>query len=260
MARKKTGYSKSKFNAVRHGLLARKTVLPWENEKDYQAILMGVCKEFCPIGALEENFVASIASIIWRQTRLQEAEGALYRSKLIAESDPVVEQHSFQSTVCAAVIGQNLPISPHALQLGDFELQSDPATYTALKAELAVLHRAQTKFEADGMAATIPTLTQPFIDDWQVCRDEQDEVDAYEDSEDDVFAGWLDSQIRSCQARIARHEHAPAIRAQRLGQAYLAPALDNLARYEAHLDRRLEKAVAGFYRLKQMKIAFPARD
>jgi hypothetical protein len=32
-------YGETRFNALRHGILSRYTVLPWEDEADYQALL-----------------------------------------------------------------------------------------------------------------------------------------------------------------------------------------------------------------------------
>jgi hypothetical protein len=35
----------TRYNAVRHGLLARYTVLPWENRDEYEALLLELAEE-----------------------------------------------------------------------------------------------------------------------------------------------------------------------------------------------------------------------
>lgn len=44
------GYLVSKFNAVRHGVLSRYTVLPWESAEDYGDLLQALVAEHQPVG------------------------------------------------------------------------------------------------------------------------------------------------------------------------------------------------------------------
>jgi hypothetical protein len=48
-------------------------------------------------------------------------------------------------------------------------------------------------------------------------------------------------------------ENRGAIRDQALGIAYAAPDLDVPARYEVHLDRKLERTLAMLFRLKELR-------
>ena len=52
---------------------------------------------------------------------------------------------------------------------------------------------------------------------------------------------------------IAELEHRDAIRDQALGAAYAAHDLDVPARYEVHLDRKLERTLAMLFRLKELR-------
>lgn len=52
---------------------------------------------------------------------------------------------------------------------------------------------------------------------------------------------------------IAELEHRDAIREQALGAAYAAPDLDVPARYEVHLDRKLERTLAMLVRLRELR-------
>jgi hypothetical protein len=72
----------TRFNALRHGVLSRYTVLPWENTDEYQAIVAALVAEHGPQGPTEEHLIEEIASIMWRKRRLRLAEAAAYRRGL----------------------------------------------------------------------------------------------------------------------------------------------------------------------------------
>ena len=44
------GYELTRFNALRHGVLSRYTVLPWEDEGEYRALLEALVAEHVPTG------------------------------------------------------------------------------------------------------------------------------------------------------------------------------------------------------------------
>ncbi len=80
-------YETTRFNALRHGVLSRYTVLPWEDEAEYQALLDALVAEHAPQGPTEEHLVEELAGIIWRKRRLRLAESAIYREELRRDAD-----------------------------------------------------------------------------------------------------------------------------------------------------------------------------
>jgi hypothetical protein len=60
----------------------RATVLPWEDEGEYQTLLNALVAEHTPKGPTEEHLVEELAGIFWRKRRLRLAEAAVYRDKL----------------------------------------------------------------------------------------------------------------------------------------------------------------------------------
>jgi hypothetical protein len=52
---------------------------------------------------------------------------------------------------------------------------------------------------------------------------------------------------------IAELEHRDAIREQAFGSAYTSQRLEVTARYEVHLDRKLERALAMLIRLRELR-------
>jgi hypothetical protein len=76
-----TGTEITRFNALRHGVLSRYTVLPWENSDEYRAVVEALVAEHVPQGPTEEHLVEEIAGILWRKRRLRLGEAAAHRSK-----------------------------------------------------------------------------------------------------------------------------------------------------------------------------------
>ena len=69
------GTELTRFNALRHGLLSRYTVLPWEDADEYEAVLAALAAEHAPQGPTEEHLVEELAGVVWRKRRLINLEG-----------------------------------------------------------------------------------------------------------------------------------------------------------------------------------------
>src|SRR5450759_2936088 len=60
------GYDVTRFNALRHGVLSRYTVLPWEDVDEYRGLVSALVTEHAPQGLTEEHLVEELAGIVWR--------------------------------------------------------------------------------------------------------------------------------------------------------------------------------------------------
>jgi hypothetical protein len=69
-----SGYEAVRFNAMKHGILSRYTVLSHENDADYESLVNSLMAEHLPAGATEQHLVEELASIIWRKRRVLQAE------------------------------------------------------------------------------------------------------------------------------------------------------------------------------------------
>jgi hypothetical protein len=49
------GYEVTRFNALRHGLLSKYAVLPWENREEYLTLVEALLAEHKPQGPTEEH-------------------------------------------------------------------------------------------------------------------------------------------------------------------------------------------------------------
>jgi hypothetical protein len=76
------GTELTRFNALRHGVLSRYTVLPWEDVEEYSAVLASLVAEHRPLGTTEEHLVEELAGVLWRKRRFRLAEAAAHRRGL----------------------------------------------------------------------------------------------------------------------------------------------------------------------------------
>ena len=93
----KASYQITRFNALKHGILARRVVLPHEDAGEFAALLAALVEEYQPTGPTEAHLVGELAAIMWRQRRVLLAEGAAINAGLLA-----VTQRSFDSPIESA--------------------------------------------------------------------------------------------------------------------------------------------------------------
>ncbi len=75
---KVNSYELSAFNATKHGILSRHTVLPWESTEEYRALLDSLYADLGPQTVIENHLIEEMAGVIWRKERLKKAEQAVY--------------------------------------------------------------------------------------------------------------------------------------------------------------------------------------
>jgi hypothetical protein len=57
------GYQRSRLNAIRHGILFRHLLLPWEDRSEYDDLLESLVTEHRPNGPTEEHLVEELATL-----------------------------------------------------------------------------------------------------------------------------------------------------------------------------------------------------
>jgi hypothetical protein len=81
-------------NPVRHGLLARDAMLPWEQYSRYQELLRNLIEFHEPDGPTERHLVEELAGIMWRKRRLGPAERQVYLEAMLGDRDePILEKY-----------------------------------------------------------------------------------------------------------------------------------------------------------------------
>lgn len=256
VASEATGTEITRFNALRHGVLSRYTVLPWEDEGEYRSLVAALMHEHAPQGPTEEHLVEEVAGVLWRKRRLRLAEAAAYRRGLDRTLSP------FSETVSAALV--------HIGTSGQSERVIDAVRETAVETEedIAVTEAAEGMAQSalelldsrsnDAYAAALAALHADTREWWMdVLAGESDELDvggqpATEDAEG--LRGFLEAKVLPWfETRKLQLANRPLIREQAFGEALDTGKLERLGRYEVHLDRKLERMLAMLLRLKDLR-------
>ncbi|WP_284155024.1 hypothetical protein [Sulfuricystis thermophila] len=244
-----------RFNAVKHGILSRCTVLPHEDAAEFADLLAALVDEHQPAGATEMHLVEDLAAIMWRKRRVMVAEGAtINRGLLSVVNDRHDEDWHSPSPVMAAVpFERGLP--KQGTDLRDLVGMS-PADVTERQREaqhdLAATERAAAILRRGGDDAYDKALRALLPDsrDWW-----QEYVD---DEEYPATAEGLAEFIREhlmplCIAMQRQAQHHEAIKAQAIGEGLQVHRLEKIARYETHLDRKFERTLAMLVKLKELR-------
>jgi len=246
----------TRFNALKHGLLSRYTVLPWENETEYRDLVDALAAEHAPQGPTEEHLVEELAGIFWRKRRLRLAEAAAHRRGLEATKSPyghtvasalVLADCSGQSEWVGSAIRST--VSETQVDIVDIE-ENEAMTRRALD----LLNSKRNNSYKDALAV----LREDTRDWWAEALEsepsgpEEDEKPATPDAEglrrflQEQLLPWFENQKKEMMNR-------PLVREQAFGEALDPDKLERLGRYEVHLDRKLERTLAMLLRLKELR-------
>ena len=267
-----SGTEITRFNALKHGVLSRYTVLPWENADEYHAIVAALVAEHAPQGPTEEHLVEEIAGIMWRKRRLRLAEAAAHRRGL----EETLE--SYRETVKVALVHLGATAADTQEDMADMDervvdairataadTQEDMADMAADEAmtrrALELLGSKRNDAYEAGLAAYeagLAALREDIQSLWadRLARDPdklgEDEQPATADVEglrrflEGEVLPWFDNRRKELANR-------PLIREQAFGEALDPDKLERLGRYEIHLDRKLERMLAMLLRLKDLR-------
>jgi hypothetical protein len=247
MSDKTEGYDKTRFNALRHGVLSRYTVLPWEDAGEYQALLEGLVAEHTPDGPTQEHLVEEIAGIFWRKRRLRVSECATFRRGLAKIGAP---DHQ---TVAAALI--HVDFEKQATIKTD-EIVSIHKEGTALGHAIEILKSGKPSKYDKALNRLGPEIQTRWAEVTKSRRMELIAFDTVEPSyaaDADGLLQFLESEAHGLESRRTELENPELIRDQSLGEALRPDLMDALVRYEVHLDRKLERMLSVLVRLKELR-------
>ena len=215
-------YEFARFNALRHGVLSRHTVLPWEDGEEYRVLLEALVAEHKPEGPTEEHLVEELAGIIWRKRRLRLGESAVHHRALRRASDP------HQDTVDAALI--NMAGNVDANCVGDAVRTTDEQTAeeTAdLKEDQAMTEEALRILASPSPSAYSRALAALRDDTqrwWQqqlssAPEDYDEEHEPYSADAESLKRFIEDKVLPWYEKRRQELQNRPLIRAQAFGEA-----------------------------------------
>jgi hypothetical protein len=246
----------TRFNALRHGVLSRYTVLPWENADEYRAVVEALVAEHGPQGPTEEHLVEEIAGILWRKRRLRLAEAAAHRRGLEGTLA------SYRETVKVALVhldttGQSERVVD-AIRATVADTQEDMAD---MAADEAMTRRALELLGSkrnDAYEAALAALREDTQAWWAdvLARDPDEMEESEEPATADVesLRHFLEGEVLPWfENRRKELANRPLIREQAFGEALDPDKLERLGRYEIHLDRKRERMLTMLLRLKDLR-------
>jgi hypothetical protein len=248
LAQAASGYEVVRFNALKHGILSRYTVLSHESHADYESLVSSLMDEHLPAGATEQHLIEELASVIWRKRRVLQAEGATINKGL-------KESARSAKTVMPAAVPFDRGLSGEHTDLRDL---MDLTTTDVAEAQKDARHdldatqKASTILRKGGANAFEKALRalQDDSRDWWAGQVEEEEFTA--DAEG--LASFIDSHLHPfCITQEKEARHHEAIKNQAVGEGLHAYKLEKLSRYETHLDRKFERTLAMLIKLKDLR-------
>lgn len=245
-----------RFNALRHGVLSRYTVLPWEDADEYNGLVAGLVAEHAPHGPTEKHLVEELAGIVWRKRRLRLADAAAHRRGLEGTLS------SYRETVKMALV--HLDSSDQSERVVDAVRTTAADTdedIRDMQEDEAVTHRAikllgfkrNDAYEA-AMAALRDDTRQWWVDTLAQDHEELEEGEVPPTADGEGLRLFLEGKVLPWFASRAKElANRPLIREQAFGEALDIHKLEQLSRYEVHLDRKLERMLSMLLRLKDLR-------
>lgn len=252
----RAGPEMSRFNALRHGVLSRYTVLPWESEDEYAALVAALVAEHRPQGPTEEHLVEELAGVVWRKRRLRLAEAAAHRRGLNGTFD------SYRETVKMALVHLGATdlsegvVDAIRARASDAEADmreiDDDEAMTRRAIALLGSHRTD-RYEA-ALAAVRADTRDWWADMLARAPAELDEGEEPATADEAGLRQFLEDEVLPWyEARRKELANRPLIREHAYGEALDPDKLERLGRYEVHLDRKLERMLAMLLRLKDLR-------
>ncbi len=244
-------YEMTRFNAVKHSVLSRYTVLPWEDESDYGELLDALVSEHGPEGPTETHLVEEIAGIIWRKRRLRLAEASAMREGLY-DATRSYSDSGKAALVCVSGgdgdVGAALRATPEETER---ELRETREAWKAADKALAILRAGKQDAYERALGALHPGTREWWLETVEEWAEEPDPEDG---ATVESLTEWLQGEAilyfrREEVALVNRDmisEHA-------LGEAMTANVFEKVARYEVHLDRKLERMLAMLLKLQDLR-------
>jgi hypothetical protein len=263
------GYERSRLNAVRHGILSRHLLLPWEDRSEYDDLLESLVAEHHPNGPTEHHLVEELAGILWRKQRLVMAEASAHRAGLHRALEKNPQGHDRVLVRALAHLDGGEPTEDAAAAIRataegtDAELRDLAKDEAMTERALAILQEGK----ADAYDKALAALHEDTRESWaEMLEDQSEDHEAAYDEDDDGTVDepyqpdreslrcFLENDIMTWYGRRRRDlENRSLVQAQAFGEALDPHRLDRLARYEVHLDRKLERILGMLLKLQDLR-------
>lgn len=240
-------YAPVRYNAMTHGILSKLVVLPHEDNDEFERILDALVVEHQPLGPTEMHLVEDLAAAMWRKRRVLLAENARINEGLKLAVD------LSRSTRSAAPFIRGMPERPFdwqdLMQATPEEIEQSQREMEEYWNQLNEIWEILLKGGNRAYAKGLKMLPQDDRETWEEWVAEEEYQPTAEGLREFVET-HLQPQAASMH-KEALHHHA--IKQQVLGEGVRPAYLQNLSRYETHLDRKFERTLAMLIKLKELR-------
>jgi len=241
-------YNAVRFNALKHGILSRYTVLSHESHADYESLVNSLMDEHLPAGVTEQHLIEELASVIWRKRRVLQAEGATINKGLRESARNAKTVIPTAAPFEAGLSGETIDIR----DLMDLKPEDVTENQRDARHDLDVTNKASALLRKGGERAyekALHALLPDSRDWWESCvAEEEYTADAL------GLESFITEQLSpACHQQEKESRHHDAIVNQTIGEGLQAYRLEKLSRYETHLDRKFERTLAMLIKLKDLR-------
>lgn len=241
-------YEVVRFNALKHGILSRYTVLSHESHADYESLVNSLMDEHLPAGATEQHLIEELASVIWRKRRVLQAEGATINKGL-------KESSRNAKTIIPAAAPFVLGLSGDSIRIEDVMDQTPEDVTESQKSarhDLDATNKAGAILRKGGDRAYDKAL-RALLPDSREWWDSYVQEEEYAADANGLASFIAEHLSPLCYQQEKESRHHDAIVNQTLGEGLQAYKLEKLSRYETHLDRKFERTLAMLIKLKDLR-------
>jgi len=262
------GKAISRFNAIKHGLLAQEIVVlaadRAEDPDTFAALLKGLQQQFDPQGAVEGLLVEKIAVAYWRLRRACRYESGLVQRDIDQTAEHFYNQTNWKQEKIHKTDQQlDQEIAEQKEWIADW--QNNKRQFRRMKKDGRAL--ADT-YDQDGAWEDLGETIDPLIP-------EDYDFDDYGPKEICEFlhghAGWTDDKVWKalstvCDEHVASHQkkiqalekqkqryHGKIAVLQKLGNVPSHHELNRLLRYETAIERQFYKALNQLERMQRLR-------
>lgn len=245
----KGNYTPVRYNAVKHGVLSTRVVLPHEDEGEFSALLAELVQEHQPSGPTELHLVEDLAGIMWRKQRVLLAENAKINKALHG----IIAKSTSKPAKAAVPFQLNMPDEPFDwIGIMKSTPEEVEQTQRETKEYRQSIEKIQKYLRKGGEKAYEKAVRAMDPDDQETWQEWVKEEEYTPDAEG--LREYIDTHLWSIAVSMEIEAlHHFAIKNQTLGEGLKPLEMESLCRYETHLDRKFQRILGMLVKLKEMR-------
>lgn len=245
----KGNYEQVRYNAIKHGVLSTRVVLPHESKEEFSCLMAELIQEHIPAGPTELHLVEDLAAIMWTKRRIFFAENAKINKALHG----IIACSSSKPAKSAVPFQHNMPDAPFdwvgimkSTPAEVAQSQKEATEYRqSIEKILSILRKGGNKTYEKAVRA----MTSYDRETWEEWLEEEEYSPDAEGVREYINTDLWPSAV-SMEIEASHHF---AIKNQSLGEGLKPIELESLCRYETHLDRKLQRILGMLVKLKEMR-------